>query len=141
MYSPGHGCFLHVSAGDFYQVFNEKYSLYLKGTNSVYSQGQREYHNVTNGRVLGLCTGAFAAAAVSCSHNTVDLVPLAVKAVIAAFRTGIIVTEAAKRVAPWSDENQSWSLLVPGSASSEAVEKFREETVNAPFLTVKGGTS
>jgi iterative type I PKS product template protein len=120
---------LHVSAGDFYQVCDEEYPLHLRDTNPVHSQAQREYHNVTQCRVLGLCTGAFAAAAVSCSHNTVDLVPLAVEAVIAAFRTGIVVTDAAKRVAPWSDENQSWSLLVPGSASTEAVEKFREETV------------
>ncbi|KAJ6092090.1 Type I Polyketide synthases (Type I PKS) [Penicillium canescens] len=92
-------------------------------------QVERESYNISKCRVLGVCTGAFAAAAVSCSYNTVGLVPLAVEAVIAAFRTGVAVTDAAKRVAPWSGDNQSWSIIVPGSASTEAVQKFNEETI------------
>ncbi|KAJ5698625.1 Type I Polyketide synthases (Type I PKS) [Penicillium macrosclerotiorum] len=92
-------------------------------------QAETESYNTSKLRVLGICTGAFAAAAVSCSDNTVGLIPLAVEAVIAAFRTGVSVINAAKRVAPWSGDNQSWSIIVPGSSSTKSVQKFTEETI------------
>lgn len=94
------------------------------------SQADKEFYSSTQCRVLGLCTGALSAAAVSCSHSTVDLVPLGVAAVIAAFRTGLLVTDAAKRIAPWSDDSQSWSIIVPGTASIEAVQKFGADVVS-----------
>jgi hypothetical protein len=61
----------------------------------------------------------------------VDLVPLGVEAVIAAFRTGMVVTDAAKRIAPWGEDSQSWSMIVPGTASIEAVEQFGADVVSA----------
>jgi hypothetical protein len=97
-----------------------------------YSQADTEFYDISKCRVLGLCTGALSAAAVSCSNNTVDLVPLAVEAVIAAFRTGMVVTDAAKRIAPWSNDSQSWSMIVPGTASTEAVQKFGADVVSSP---------
>lgn len=60
-----------------------------------------------------------------------DLVPLGVEAVIAAFRTGMVVTDAAKRIAPWGEDSQSWSMIVPGTASIEAVEQFGADVVSA----------
>ncbi|GAB1312815.1 fusarubin cluster-polyketide synthase [Madurella fahalii] len=79
--------------------------------------------------VLGLCTGAFAAAAVSSSRSTLDLVPKAVNAVIVAFRTGMRVADVATRVASASESNQNWSIIVPGSKAYESVDKFNEQTI------------
>ncbi|EED13291.1 hypothetical protein TSTA_057800 [Talaromyces stipitatus ATCC 10500] len=63
--------------------------------------------SVLEAGVLGLCTEAFSAAAVSCSYSTVDLVPLAVDAVTAKFRTGIVVTEIAQSLATCVNDEQS----------------------------------
>ncbi|KAK2800875.1 fusarubin cluster-polyketide synthase [Onygenales sp. PD_10] len=80
-------------------------------------------------RVVGLCTGALAAAAVSCSASTVDLVPLAVDAVKVGFRTGLFVADIAQRVAPLHEPDQTWSVVIPGLASSEAVDIFCSQTI------------
>ncbi|OCK75289.1 ketoacyl-synt-domain-containing protein [Lepidopterella palustris CBS 459.81] len=93
------------------------------------SQADTCYYDADKSRVVGLCTGALAAAAVSCSRSTLDLVPLAVDAVTVAFRTGIQVTDVAQRVAPLHESDQSWSIIVPGSTSFEAVHKFCEQTI------------
>jgi len=49
-----------------------------------------------------------------------------------AFRTGMCVTDVANRVAPFlhNDSDQSWSIIVPGSTSFEAVHKFCDQTVS-----------
>ncbi|KUI53252.1 Conidial yellow pigment biosynthesis polyketide synthase [Cytospora mali] len=80
---------------------------------------------------LGLCTGALAAAAASCSQSTLDLLPLAVDAVVVAFRTGLRVDDVIKRVSPSHGPNdeQSWSIIVPGRTATDAVDKFCEETM------------
>lgn len=57
---------------------------------------------------------------------------MAVYSVIAAFRTGMLVTDVAKRVDQSQDLDQSWALLVPGSKSAAAVEKFSEDSVSVP---------
>ena len=100
----------------------------------THSQADKEFYNSSKCRVLGLCTGALSAAAVSCSHSAVDLVPLGVKAVIAAFRTGMLVTDSAKRIAPCTDDSQSWSIIVPGTASLEAVQQFGADAVSTSQL-------
>ena len=51
---------------------------------------------------------------------------MAIDAVLVAFRTGIRVADVAQRVEP---SNESWSLIVPGLASAEAVHRFCEQTV------------
>lgn len=79
---------------------------------------------------LDLCTGSLAAAAVACSHSVVDLVPLAVNAVVVAFKTGVLVNEVAHRVASPQESDQSWSVLIPGSKSSEAIREFCAQTVS-----------
>lgn len=83
-----------------------------------------------NARLLGLCTGALAAAAVSCSRSILELVPMAVNAVIIAFRTGTHVTDVAHRVEPSDTLDGSWSLIVSGLESSvAAVKSYCEQTV------------
>ncbi|KAI5927308.1 beta-ketoacyl synthase [Camillea tinctor] len=86
-----------------------------------------DFH-ANNSHVLGLCTGALAAAAVGCSRNTLDLIPVAVDAVIVAFRTGMQVTDMAQRLQPSDSPDQSWSIIVPGLASADGVRKFCEQT-------------
>ena len=94
---------------------------------SLYSRVDSQHYGTDNARVLGLCTGALAAAAVSCSQSTLELIPLAVCAVRVAFRTGLYATDAAQRVAP---SDRSWSMTVSGLASAEAaVNNFCEQTV------------
>lgn len=79
---------------------------------------------------LGLCTGSLAAAAVACSRSIVDLVPLAINAVVVSFKTGVLVNEVAHRVASPQESDQSWSVVIPGSTSPEAVDEFRAQTVS-----------
>ncbi|RGP80519.1 polyketide synthase [Fusarium longipes] len=88
------------------------------------SQAGISSYDAQNTRVVGLCTGAFAAAAISCSSFTADLIPMAVSAVIASFRTGLLVTDTARRVDPLQDTTKSWALLVPGQKASTGLEEF-----------------
>ncbi|MCJ1436265.1 fusarubin cluster-polyketide synthase [Xylographa pallens] len=98
-----------------------------------------QYPCADNTRLLGLCTGVLAAAAVGCSRSTLELVPMAVEAVLVAFKTGMHVTNVGKRIEPLQDSDHSWSMLVPGSASSEAVRVFCESSVlpltNKPYVS------
>ncbi|KIL93105.1 hypothetical protein FAVG1_03082 [Fusarium avenaceum] len=97
-------------------------TLYQLGT--FISQAGIASYDAQNTRVVGLCTGAFAAAAVSCSSFTADLIPMAVSSVIAAFRTGLLVTDTARRVEPSQDLSQSWAVLVPGQKASAMLKEF-----------------
>jgi hypothetical protein len=57
-------------------------------------------------------------------------VPIAVDAVVVAFRTGMRVADMAQRLDPSDSLDQSWSFVVPGASSAEAVEKYRDSTVS-----------
>lgn len=74
-------------------------------------------------RVLGLCTGALAATAVACSSSLLDLIPLGINVVKAAFRIGMRVADVAHRLAPMEVFDRSWSIIMPG-LHSEAIEHF-----------------
>ncbi|KAI1780725.1 polyketide synthase [Hypoxylon cercidicola] len=112
--------------------------MYQLGT--FISHADPQYPSAEDARVLGLCTGALAAAAISCSRSTLDLVPVAVDAVVAAFRTGTLVTDVKSRVEHAQDAaDQSWSMVVSSSASSEAVNAFCKQTTlpltNRPYIS------
>ncbi|KAF2853068.1 ketoacyl-synt-domain-containing protein [Plenodomus tracheiphilus IPT5] len=77
---------------------------------------------------LGLCTGALAAAAVSCSRSTLDLIPLAVDAIAVAFRVGLLVESCARQLVQPDKNDQSWSVIVPRSKVVEAIDQFYIET-------------
>ncbi|KAK5989545.1 Non-reducing polyketide synthase fsr1 [Cladobotryum mycophilum] len=89
---------------------------------------ENENYDINESQSIGFCTGALAAAAVSCSRNTQELVPMAISAVIAAFRTGMHVADVARRVAPLHGSEQSWSIIVPKLASIDTVKRFCEQT-------------
>ena len=89
------------------------------------------YTNISeNTRIIGLCTGALAAAAVNYSSSPLDLIPKAVDAVIVAFRTGRYVADVATQVTGVSGTEECWSIIVPGATSSASVERFCKETVS-----------
>ncbi|KAF7180566.1 hypothetical protein CNMCM7691_009857 [Aspergillus felis] len=69
----------------------------------------------------GLCTGAFAAAAVSCSRSLVELLPIAVQTVLVAFRTGLCAGRIGNCIEPTSTGSREWSILVAGM-DSQTVE-------------------
>jgi hypothetical protein len=81
-------------------------------------------------RLVGLCTGALAAAAVSCSRSILDLVPLAIHSIVVAFRVGLLVTDCARRLTLPLENDQSWSIIVPRSTAAEAVDHFCSQTVS-----------
>ncbi|KAI0437215.1 beta-ketoacyl synthase [Xylaria telfairii] len=94
------------------------------------------YHGGGELMTVGLCLGGLAAAAVSCSRTTLDLIPRAVDSVIAAFRAGMHATETAKSLVPralQADLEGNWSMVFNGSTACEALEKFCE--TNALPLT------
>jgi hypothetical protein len=55
---------------------------------------------------------------------------MAVSSVVAAFRTGLLVTDTARRVDPNQDLNRSWALLVPGQKAAKAVQEFWDANVS-----------
>lgn len=115
--------------------YGRQLCIMVKKLNNFGSQVEAQHCYGDNARVLGLCTGALAAAAVSCSQSTLDLVPLAVCAVKVAFRTGMHATDVAQRFEPSGTSSQSWSMIVAGSASAEAaVNDFCAQSVR--LLTV-----
>ncbi|KAF2724203.1 ketoacyl-synt-domain-containing protein [Polychaeton citri CBS 116435] len=86
-------------------------------------------YNAESSRVVGLCTGAFAAAAVSCSHSTRDLIPIAVDAVVASFRTGLLVSDVGQRIRPSQSVDRNWSVLVEGVTSAALVQQFNDQSI------------
>ena len=72
--------------------------------------------------VVGLSTGLLAAAVVALSPTVPALMPLAVEAVLIAFRIGLHVRNTASNIemSPAHDDDSSWSYVVPGKIKSEA---------------------
>lgn len=63
---------------------------------------------------------------------------MAVEAVTVAFRTGMLVADIAQRVEASNASDGSWSMIVPGLSSAEAVQRACEESVRRmQFLSYK----
>lgn len=83
---------------------------------------------------VGLCTGLLAAAALSASESVLDLVTNACTVVRIAFRIGVKVNDAGRRVSIAEDDqvNQQWSRLVFGvqkDASLAEITEFNKSKV------------
>ncbi|KAI1412620.1 polyketide synthase [Hypoxylon sp. FL1857] len=106
----------------------------------IISQAGNEYPKSDDACILGLCTGALAAVAVSCSKSLSELVPKAVETVIVAFGLGVCVSNMKTRLVSPEEMSRTWSMMVAGSSASQAVRKFCEEStlpVTAqPFISV-----
>ncbi|TPX18780.1 uncharacterized protein E0L32_011529 [Thyridium curvatum] len=80
--------------------------------------------------LLGLCTGALAAAAVASCKSITDLIPVAVQSVSIAFRLGLLVVEVSHRIEPKC--SASWSLIFPGLDSGSVGAALKEFSVGYP---------
>ena len=84
--------------------------------------------------VVGLSTGLLAAAVVALSPTIPAIMPLAVEAVLIAFRLGLHVKTTASNIemSPVHDDDSSWSFVVTGKEKSEAqnaLDDFHQEKV------------
>ena len=61
---------------------------------------------------MGLCTGSFAAAAISTSQTISELLPAGIEAVLVAFRTGLRSWEARNDIEHCSVTSPVWSVSV-----------------------------
>ncbi|KAK4122476.1 ketoacyl-synt-domain-containing protein [Parathielavia appendiculata] len=77
-----------------------------------------------NALLVGLCTGLWAASAISITPSLPDLVHIGVQAVLLSFKTGAYVESMAQRMSPTSDRSESWSRIVPGWNVEEATAKL-----------------
>ncbi|KAI0405958.1 polyketide synthase [Xylaria palmicola] len=106
----------------------------------IISQTGKEYPKPGETCILGLCTGALAAVAISGSRSLQELVPRAVEAVSIAFAVGSCVSDMKARLVAPEEMSRTWSIMVAGPSASPAVRKFYEETtlpVTArPFISV-----
>ena len=74
--------------------------------------------------VVGLSTGLLAAAVIALSPTIPALMPLAVEAVLIAFRLGLHVKNTASNIETSSahDDGSSWSYVITGTTQPEAQE-------------------
>jgi hypothetical protein len=82
------------------------------------------------GCTLGLCTGALAAAAVSCSLSTLDLISPAIDAIIIAFRIGLLVENCAAHITQADHSEKAWSVVCSTPRAVEVLHQFCAETVS-----------
>ncbi|KAG6359461.1 hypothetical protein INS49_012982 [Diaporthe citri] len=75
---------------------------------------------------LGLCSGMFAAAAITSTPTLSTLVPVAVQVVLMAFRTGRHVAAMAERLCPPVEHSESWTYIFPGVKKDLAESKLDE---------------
>lgn len=79
----------------------------------------------------GLCSGMFAAAAITSTPTLSTLVPVAVEVSLMAFRTGSHVNAMAERLCLLSDRSESWTYILPGLSGDQA------RSILAKFNTAK----
>ncbi|TVY85206.1 Non-reducing polyketide synthase terA [Lachnellula suecica] len=101
---------------------------------AYYDDHPSQYIVPADSAFVGLCTGLLAATAVSASQSLLGLVPIALKIIRVAFRIGVKVNGAAKRLSPSQDANvsQNWSTLVVGVQKEAAAAEI------AQFNKIKG---
>ncbi|KAK0718470.1 polyketide synthase [Lasiosphaeria miniovina] len=99
---------------------------------AYYGCDGRQYPSPEDTYVIGPCTGGFAAAAISSARTLPELIPIAVGAVLAAFRTALRSWTVASEISPSHKLllTQSWSATVSpkGSDDPGLVEKLLNET-------------
>jgi hypothetical protein len=90
-----------------------------------FSEGSRPYPSAVNTYVVGLCTGSFAAAAISTSQTLSELIPAGIEAVLVAFRTAhrsFLIRDDIEKPLPGAP--RSWSAVV--SAQEEQMNELIE---------------
>ncbi|KAI9744716.1 MAG: hypothetical protein M1818_001641 [Claussenomyces sp. TS43310] len=94
---------------------------------SQYGEIGRSYPRPEDTYVLGICTGALAAAAIASCSTLSELLPAAVQTVQIAFRLGLCVVDVRDRIEiPSAEVSQEWSMVVPGLDPKTAAEAIGE---------------
>ncbi|KAK4235192.1 beta-ketoacyl synthase [Achaetomium macrosporum] len=98
-----------------------------------FEDSTKPYPSPHDTSVLGVCTGALAAAAVSCSSSLSELLPLAVQTALIAFRLGLCALDVRDRLeTSVEDRARPWSVVVSGlepQAAEAAIKQFCRENV------------
>ncbi|KAG8630570.1 hypothetical protein KVT40_002189 [Elsinoe batatas] len=92
--------------------------------------GADQYPSPQKSYITGVCTGAFAAAAVSACKSIADLVDTGVEAALVAFRSGWHAHRLQRATEACSDgESRSWSVVVSltESKAAEVLKRFNTE--------------
>ncbi|KAJ9156010.1 Conidial yellow pigment biosynthesis polyketide synthase [Pleurostoma richardsiae] len=91
---------------------------------------EKHYEDVTKHDhtfLVGLCSGLFAAAAITSTPSLSSLVPVAVQVVLMAFRTGSHVAALADRLCQPIERSESWTYILPGGKEDNVrsiIEEF-----------------
>ena len=102
----------------------------------ICSHSEKNYQDIANydkTYLVGLCSGLFAASAIASASSLSSLVPIAVQAVLLAFRTGVHVEALAERLHPVGEQSESWTHIFPGVKEAQAraaLVKFQESHVS-----------
>ncbi|KAF2688360.1 conidial yellow pigment biosynthesis polyketide synthase [Lentithecium fluviatile CBS 122367] len=97
--------------------------------------------------LLGICTGSFAAAAISTSSSVVQALSAGVEAVVYAFRTGWHSFKASQDFDKIPSTSRSWSAVISVSVQrvTEMIQKFVESsnipTRHSPYISAVGPTN
>ena len=84
--------------------------------------------------MIGMCTGLLTAAAISSCSSLSELLPAAIQAVLAAFRTGLHAMEVRNRVEQSVGTSPVWSVMIPGCSYgtvSDILGEFRRTKVGS----------
>ncbi|OAQ69673.2 polyketide synthase [Pochonia chlamydosporia 170] len=92
-----------------------------------YSSDSNSYPLPTRTCIIGSCTGAFAAAAISCSQTLPELIPVAVEASLAAFRTALCSWLAGQYESSQQATGTSWSAAVRPKDMNDSVDYLLKE--------------
>lgn len=99
---------------------------------SQFGTPEESYPSPEHTYLLGLCTGSFAAAAISSSRSIADLIPAGVEAVIHAFRTGLHSFRLRRDLdLSQSSTRKSWSAVValPEQKAVDLIEEHAAKKV------------
>ncbi|KAK7417367.1 hypothetical protein QQX98_004644 [Neonectria punicea] len=95
-----------------------------------YSRNGRQYPPPQDTYCLGICTGSFAAAAVSCSRSLTELIDVAIQAVVVAFRTSLSSLIVKEDILGNGEQpSNSWSAVVSGEEfdCQAKIQQFSDE--------------
>lgn len=98
--------------------------------------------------MFGMCTGFLAASAAASALSAADLIPLAVEAVLVAFRAGLCVSEAKSLLTQDDGAPESWSCVVAGLQHDAALSEINEFSTrlglppsSGPYISAVGTSS
>ena len=97
----------------------------------------QQYPSPSEAYLLGLCTGALSAAAISSCKTISELLPAAVQTVHVALRFGLCIDDIRARIEPHFES--SWSMVVVGlmaPQASELLKKFSQAHVSSKYSVV-----